>query len=323
MTRIDLAGKRVLVTGGAGFVGRSVCRRLRGRGVTDACLCVARSDEYDLTRDADVARLYADANPQVVVHLAAEVGGIAANVAQPGRFMFANLAMGMHMVEHARRHDVAQFVHVGTVCSYPKHCPVPFREEDLWDGYPEATNAPYGIAKKAIIVLLDGYRRQYGMRSAVVVPVNLYGPGDNFDPATSHVVPALIRKFEAARLAGAEEVVCWGTGDVTREFLHVDDAAEAIVRAAEVVECPDPINLGSGAEITVRELAAKVSAACGYRGRITWDSSKPSGQPRRAVDGGRARRLLDWYPRQDFDAGLEATIRWWRESAGDQAQTTS
>jgi GDP-L-fucose synthase len=247
-----------------------------------------------------------------VIHLAAEVGGIGANMAHPGRFFFANMAMGLHLVEHARRRGLRKFVHTGTVCAYPKHCPVPFREDDIWNGYPEETNAPYGVAKKAIFVMLDGYRREYGLASAVAVPVNLYGPGDNFDPASSHVIPALIRKCEDARRAGASEVVCWGTGAATREFLFVDDAAEGIVRAAEVMEEPVPINLGGGIEITIRDLVAKIAAACDYRGRIAWDSSKPDGQPRRGLDISRARALLGWSPRQDFDAGLRATVEWWR-----------
>ncbi|MFZ4732922.1 MAG: GDP-L-fucose synthase family protein [Pirellulales bacterium] len=313
VANVDLSQKRVVVTGGAGFLGRAVCRVLRRRGVSESRLFVPRRREFNLTLESDVERLYATARPQVVIHLAAEVGGIGANMAEPGRFFFANMSMGMHLVEHARRNDVEQFVHTGTVCAYPKHCPVPFREESIWDGYPEETNAPYGIAKKSIFVMLDGYRRQYGMRSAVVVPVNLYGPWDNFDPVTSHVIPALIRKCEEARLAGADEVVCWGTGEATREFLYVEDAAEAIVRAAEVMEEPTPINLGGGTEISIRDLVTKVALACGYDGRISWDASKPNGQPRRSLDISRAGRLLDWHPKQDFDSGLEATVRWWRE----------
>ena len=313
VSRIDLAEKRVVVTGGAGFLGRAVCRVLRQRGVSDARLFVPRRREFNLTLESDVERLYATARPQVVIHLAAEVGGIGANMAEPGRFFFANMSMGMHLVEHARRHDVEQFVHTGTVCAYPKYCPIPFREETIWDGYPEETNAPYGIAKKAIFVMLDGYRRQYGMRSSVVVPVNLYGPWDNFDPSTSHVIPALIRKCEEARVAGADEIVCWGTGDATREFLFVEDAAEAIVRAAEIMEEPIPINLGGGTEISIRDLVTKVAAVCGYTGRIVWDATKPNGQPRRALDISRAEELLGWRPKQDFDRGLAATVRWWRE----------
>ena len=308
----DLSTKRIVVTGGAGFLGRAVCRVLAGRGVPAERVIVPRRRDYDLTLEADVARLYETARPDVVIHLAAEVGGIGANMAHPGRFFYANMAMGLHLVEHARRAGLEKFVHTGTVCAYPKHASIPFREEEIWNGYPEETNAPYGVAKKAVFVMLDGYRREYGLPSAVVVPVNLYGPGDNFDPASSHVIPALIRKCEEARLAGAPDVVCWGTGAATREFLHVDDAAEGIVRAAEVMEEPLPINLGGGREIPIRDLVTKIAAACGYTGRIAWDTSKPDGQPRRALDISRARTLLGWEPKQDFDSGLAATVAWWR-----------
>jgi GDP-L-fucose synthase len=309
---MNLSDQRIVVTGGAGFLGRAVTRVLRERGVEESRIIVPRRREFDLTVESDVARLYETARPDVVIHLAAEVGGIGANMEHPGRFFYANMAMGMHLVEHARRRGIRKFVHTGTVCAYPKHCPVPFREDDLWNGYPEETNAPYGVAKKAIFVMLDGYRREYGLQSAVAVPVNLYGPGDNFDPASSHVIPALIRKCEEARLSAADEVVCWGTGAATREFLYVDDAAEGIVRAAEVMDEPLPINLGGGLEISIRDLVTKIAAACGYQGRIVWDSSKPDGQPRRGLDISRARSLLGWEPRQGFDAGLRATVDWWR-----------
>jgi GDP-L-fucose synthase len=312
---IDLASERIVVTGGAGFLGRAVCRLLAARGVPEERIFVPRRRDFDLTREADVARLYDIARPDVVIHLAAEVGGIGANMAHPGRFFYANMAMGMHLVEHARRHGLRKFVHTGTVCAYPKHCPVPFHEEDIWNGYPEETNAPYGVAKKAIFVMLDGYLREYGLASAVVVPVNLYGPGDNFDPASSHVIPALIRKCEEARLADQAEVVCWGTGAATREFLYVDDAAEGIVRAAEVIDEPIPINLGGGVEIAIRDLVTKIAAACDYAGKVTWDTPKPDGQPRRSLDISRARTLLGWAPRRDFEAGLAETVAWWRSQA--------
>jgi GDP-L-fucose synthase len=309
---LDLAGKRIVVTGGAGFLGKAVCRVLAARGVAPERIFVPRRADYDLTVESAVERLYDDARPDVVIHLAAEVGGIGANMAHPGRFFYANMAMGLHLVEHARRRGLAKFVHTGTVCAYPKHCPIPFREDDLWNGYPEETNAPYGVAKKAIFVMLDGYRREYGLQSAVAVPVNLYGPGDNFDPASSHVIPALIRKCEEARLADAPEVICWGTGSATREFLYVDDAAEGIVRAAEVMDEPVPINLGGGIEIAIRDLVTKIAAACDYRGRVVWDTTKPDGQPRRGLDISRAKSLLEWTPKQDFDAGLKTTVEWWR-----------
>jgi len=309
----ELAGKRIVVTGGAGFLGQAVCRVLQKRGVPDATIMVPRRRDYDLTVESAVARLYADAKPDVVIHLAAEVGGIGANMEHPGRFFYANMAMGLHLVEHARRCGLAKFVHTGTVCAYPKHCPVPFREETIWDGYPEETNAPYGVAKKAIFVMLDGYRREYGLNSAVVVPVNLYGPGDNFDPRSSHVIPALIRKCDEARRLGTPQIVCWGTGAATREFLYVEDAAEGIVRAAEVMEEPTPINLGGGVEIPIRDLVGRIAKACQFTGRIEWDASKPDGQPRRSLDISRAKRLLAWEPRQDFESGLASTVAWWRE----------
>ncbi len=309
---LDLSTQRIVVTGGAGFLGRAVTRLLRARGVPADRIVVPRRRDFDLTTETDVARLYETARPDVVIHLAAEVGGIGANMAHPGRFFYANMAMGLHLVEHARRHGLRKFVHTGTVCAYPKHCPVPFREENIWDGYPEETNAPSGVAKKAIFVMLDGYRREYGLESAVTVPVNLYGPGDNFDPSSSHVIPALIRKCEEARRSNAPEVVCWGTGAATREFLYVDDAAEGIVRAAEVMDEPVPINLGGGVEIAIRDLVTTIAAACGYEGRIRWDTTKPDGQPRRGLDISRARQLLGWSPRQDFTAGLAATVAWWR-----------
>ena len=309
---LELASQRIVVTGGAGFLGTAVCRALAARGTPAARVSVPRRRDYDLTVERDVERMYEAYAPDIVIHLAAEVGGIGANMRHPGRFFYANMAMGLHLVEHGRRRGIRKFVHTGTVCAYPKHAPVPFRESSLWDGYPEETNAPYGVAKKALFVMLEAYRSEYGLASAVTVPVNLYGPGDNFDPRSSHVIPALVRKCEEARSAGAPSITCWGTGGATREFLHVDDAAEAIVRAAERIEDPVPINLGGGAEIAIRDLVGKVARACGFGGRIEWDPSKPDGQPRRAIDIGRARRLLDWEPVKDFDEGLAETVRWWR-----------
>ena len=317
---IDLSAKRIVVTGGGGFLGTAVMRVLRRRGVPEDRIVVPRRREYDLTVESQVERLYDAARPDVVIHLAAEVGGIGANMEHPGRFFYANMAMGLHLVEHARRRGLEKFVHTGTVCAYPKHCPVPFREEDLWNGYPEESNAPYGVAKKAIFVMLDGYRREYGLSSAVVVPVNLYGPRDNFDPRSSHVIPALVRKCEEARRAGHSQIVCWGTGAATREFLYVDDAAEGIVRAAEVMDDPMPINLGGGAEISIRDLVGRIAKACDFTGRIEWDASKPDGQPRRGIDISRARRLLGWEPVQDFDAGIAATVAWWREHGGSSCE---
>ncbi len=308
----SLAGRRVAVTGGAGFLGRAVCRLLLARGVAVSDLFVPRRRDFDLTQERDVERMYDAARPDVVIHLAAEVGGIGANLVQPGRFFYANMAMGLHLVEHARRRGIAKFVHTGTVCAYPKFAPIPFREEDIWNGYPEETNAPYGVAKKSVFVMLDAYRRQYGLASAVVVPVNLYGPGDNFDPATSHVIPALVRKCEEAKVSGADSITCWGTGAATREFLFVDDAAEGVVRAVETMDEPVPINLGGGREIAIRDLVREIAEACGYRGRIEWDATKPDGQPRRSLDISRARTLLGWEPKVEFSTGLAATVEWWR-----------
>ena len=305
---------RFVVTGGAGFLGRNVVRVLQERGVPRSQITIPRCASYDLTREADVERLYADAKPDIVLHLAAEVGGIGANMNAPGRFFFANMAMGLHLVEHARLNGIAKFVHTGTVCAYPKNCPVPFREEDIWNGFPEETNAPYGIAKKALFTMLDAYYRQYELKSAVVVPVNLYGPGDNFDKQSSHVIPALIRKCEEARVAGRDSIQCWGTGKATREFLFVEDAAEAIVRAAEVIDEPSPINLGGGREIAIGELVREIALACDFRGEIQWDASKPDGQPRRGIDISRARSLLKWAPQKDFTEGLAETVHWWRSS---------
>jgi len=310
------AQQRVVVTGGGGFLGHVVCRKLLERGVAAERLLVPRRDGYDLTREADVVRMYADMRPDLVIHLAAEVGGIGANRAQPGRFFFANMAMGLHLIEQARVVGLRKFVHTGTVCAYPKFAPVPFKEEDLWNGYPEETNAPYGVAKKALFVMLDGYRRQYGLDSALVVPVNLYGPRDNFDPQTSHVIPALIRKCVDAQRRGDDVVTCWGTGSASREFLYVDDAAEGIVRAAERVRTPEPINLGTGREITIRALVELIGRLSGFEGRFKWDAAQPDGQPRRCLDTTRAGRILDWEAQTDLEEGLATTIAWWREQGG-------
>ena len=312
---LDWSDARVTVTGGAGFLGRFVCETLRRRGAKQ--VDIPRREDYDLTVEADVARMYDDLRPEVVIHLAAEVGGIGANREHPGRFFYANMAMGLHLVEHARRRAVRKFVHTGTVCAYPKFAPVPFNENDLWKGYPEETNAPSGVAKKALFVMLDGYHREYGLDAAVVVPVNLYGPGDNFDLQTSHVIPALIRKCEDARVRGDDHVVCWGTGSASREFLYVEDAAEGIVRAAEVMDEPTPINLGTGREITIRDLVTLIAKLVGFTGRIEWDATKPDGQPRRCLDTSRARTLLEWEARTDFETGLRQTIDWWRARRGD------
>ena len=308
-----LTGKRIVVTGGAGFLGQVVCERLRAIGAAE--VLVPRRAQYDLTTEAAVERMHRDLRPEVVIHLAAEVGGIGANMANPGRYFFANMAMALHLIEAARRHGVERFVQAGTICAYPKFTPVPFREDDLWNGYPEETNAPYGVAKKAALVMLDAYRRQYGLRSAYLLPVNLYGPRDNFDLETSHVIPALIRKCVEARRAGAAHVTCWGTGSASREFLFVDDAADGLVRAAEVMDEPTPINLGTGGEITIRDLVGLVARLCRFEGEIRWDASRPDGQPRRCLDTSRAERLLGWRARVGFEEGLRRTIEWFERQA--------
>jgi GDP-L-fucose synthase len=317
----QLAGKRIIVTGGAGFLGRHVLDRLKARGVRD--LAVPRRKDVDLTSAAEVARLYRTAfsphKADVVIHLAAEVGGIGANRANPGRYFFANMAMALHLIEQARLDGLVdrggKFVQVGTICAYPKFTPVPFREDDLWNGYPEETNAPYGVAKKAAWQMLDAYKLQYAMKSSYVLPVNLYGPHDNFDLHTSHVIPALIRKCVEAQKRGDQEIVCWGTGSASREFLYVDDAAEGILRAAEEMDDPTPINLGASFEITIKDLVELVVRLTGFEGRITWDPTKPDGQPRRCLSTERAAKLLSWKAAMPFEDGLRRTIEWYRAHA--------
>jgi GDP-L-fucose synthase len=307
---IDLAKNRVCVTGAGGFLGSFVMEALEARGCREAF--AVRKRDYDLTRPEQVERLMRDARPEVLIHLAAVVGGIGANRDNPGRFFYENAIMGIELIEQARRHGVAKTTVLGTICAYPKHTPVPFREQDLWNGYPEETNAPYGVAKKALLVQCQAYRQQYGMNAIFLLPVNLYGPRDNFDPASSHVIPALVRKFENARLEGAGEVTLWGDGSPTREFLYVEDAAEAIVRATESYDGPEPVNLGSGNEIPIAELASAVAAACGYTGRIVWDVSKPNGQPRRRLDVSRAAEWFGWRATTPIPEGLRRTIEWYR-----------
>ncbi len=312
---IDLAQQRVVVTGGAGFLGSFVVAELRARGVRD--LFVPRSRDYDLVDGAAVRRLLADARPSLIIHLAARVGGIGANRENPGRFFYDNLMMGVQLVEEARRAGVAKMVLTGTICAYPKFAPVPFSEDDLWNGYPEETNAPYGLAKKMLLVQAQAYRQQYGTNAVVLFPVNLYGPRDNFDLQSSHVIPAIIRKVDDAMRAGRDEVVLWGDGSPTREFLYVEDAAEGIVLAAERYDGADPVNLGSGREIAVRDLARLIGDTMGFRGRFTWDTSKPNGQPRRCLDVRRARERFGFVARTPFDEGLRRTISWWRQHAHD------
>jgi GDP-L-fucose synthase len=310
--------RRVLVTGGNGFLGRRVVEMLRAEGCEDPI--VPRRRDVDLTEQEDVRRLYREARPEVVIHLAAEVGGIGANRDNPGRFFYANALMGILLIEEARRAGVEKFVQVGTICAYPKFTPVPFREDDLWAGYPEETNAPYGIAKKALLVQLQAYRDQYGMNGIYLLPVNLYGPGDNFDPSSSHVIPALIRKMVEARAAQASSVQIWGTGAASREFLYVDDCARGIVLAAERYDGSDPVNLGTGSEITIRDLASLIAELVGFEGELLYDASKPDGQPRRCLDTSRAREQFAFQAEIDFEAGLRETIDWFTRQYASEVE---
>jgi len=303
-----ISGRRILVTGGAGFLGSFLCPMLEARG---AEVLIPRRRDFDLTEQSDVRRLMIESRPDVVIHLAAEVGGIGANRENPGRFFYANASMGINLVEESRRSGVAKFVQVGTVCAYPKFTPVPFEEDHLWDGYPEETNAPYGVAKKALLVMLQSYREQYGLNGIYLLPVNLYGPRDNFDLQSSHVIPALIRKFVAARESGSEYVEVWGTGSASREFLYVEDAATAIVLATERYDDPDPVNVGAGREVTIRELVEMIGGLTGFAGEIRWDTTKPDGQPRRMLDTRRARERFGFEAEVGLEDGLRRTIDWW------------
>jgi GDP-L-fucose synthase len=308
-----ITDKRIVVTGGAGFLGSFLCEQLRTAGAGE--LFIPRRADYNLTEQDAVRQLYADANPDIVVHLAAEVGGIGANRANPGRYFYANMAMGLHLIEEARKQHLEKFVQVGTVCAYPKFAPVPFREDDLWNGYPEETNAPYGVAKKSLLVMLQSYRQQYNLNGIYLLPVNLYGPRDNFDLETSHVIPALIRKFIAARDADSPEVVAWGTGSASREFLYVEDAARAITLATESFNGDQPVNVGTSHEITIRELVELIASITGYQGKVVWDTTKPDGQPRRKLDTTRAAQLFDFQAATDLESGLRKTIDWWERQS--------
>jgi GDP-L-fucose synthase len=310
-------GKRVIVTGGAGFLGSFVTAKLRGRQATD--IFVPRIEDYNLVEPDQVRRMYAEAvrgidpGKVLLIHLAANVGGIGANLDHPAEFFYDNLMMGVELMHQAYKHGISKFVAIGTVCAYPKFTPVPFREDDLWGGYPEETNAPYGMAKKMMLVQAGAYRQQYGFNAIFLLPVNLYGPGDNFNLKTSHVIPALIRKALEARDGGASELSLWGDGSPTREFLYVEDAAEAIIAAAEKYDGADPVNLGSGHEISIRDLADMIARLTGFQGKIVWQTDRPNGQPRRALDISRAKEYFGWQASMPFEEGMRRTIAWFQE----------
>ncbi|MGD0596340.1 MAG: GDP-L-fucose synthase [Sedimentisphaerales bacterium] len=304
--------RRIVVTGGAGFLGSYIIEGLQERGCKN--ILVPKIEDYNLVNLPDVIRMYDDMKPDIVIHLAAVVGGIGANRQHPGKFFYENLMMGVQLIEQARLRNLEKFVAIGTVCSYPKFTPVPFKEDDLWNGYPEETNAPYGLAKKMLLVQSQSYRAEYGLNGIFLVPVNLYGPGDNFNPSSSHVIPALIKKCVDAIDAGDDHIVCWGTGKASREFIYADDAAEGILLATERYNGPQPVNIGAGFEITIKDLAEKIVKLTGFKGQIRWDSSKPDGQPRRRLDVSRAKQLFGFEAQVSFDEGLKRTIGWFLEN---------
>ncbi len=306
---IDLSTKRICITGGAGFLGTHLQAQLRKYGAKE--LFIPTYPEYDLVKSEDIARLYEDAKPDVVIHLAAKVGGIGANREKPGEFFYDNLMMGVQLLHQAWQRDIEKFVAIGTICAYPKYTPIPFKEEDLWNGYPEETNAPYGLAKKMLLVQSQGYRQQYGYNSIYLLPVNLYGPGDNFNPASSHVIPALIKKCVDAREAGEPEIIAWGDGSPTREFIYVEDAAEAITLATMRYNDSEPVNIGSSFEISIKDLTELVARLTGFNGAIRWDTSKPNGQPRRKLDTHRAKEYFGFESHTNFEEGLKRTIAWY------------
>jgi GDP-L-fucose synthase len=314
--------ERIVVTGGSGFLGSAVVGELRARDYQE--IIIPRSKTYDLRTEAGITRLYQETQPQIVIHLAAVVGGIGANRANPGRFFYDNAVMGIQMMEYARRFEVEKFVAVGTICAYPKFAPVPFREEDLWNGYPEETNAPYGLAKKMMLVQAQAYRAQYGFNAIYLLPVNLYGPGDNFDLDSSHVIPALIRKCVEAQANKRDHVVLWGDGSPTREFLYVEDAAKGIVAATERYDGSEPVNFGTGQEISIRELAQMIAKEVGFAGEIVWDTTKPNGQPRRCLDTTRAKGLFGFEATCGLHEGIAKTVRWYLHChAQESVRTTS
>ena len=312
------SNRRFCVTGGAGFLGSHLVEKMRQRGASD--IFVPRSRDYDLTQPEAVSRMYDDAQPDIVIHLAAVVGGIGANREHPGEFFYKNLMMGVQLIEEARRRDIEKFVSIGTICAYPKHTPVPFKEENLWDGYPEETNAPYGLAKKMLLVQSQAYRDEYGFNGIYLLPVNLYGPRDDFDLKTSHVIPALIRKCIEAREAGRDHIVAWGTGQVSREFLYVEDAAEGILLATEHYDKSAPVNLGAGFEITIKDLAEKIVDLTDFEGDVRWDTDKPDGQPRRCLDTSRAEEEFGFRAHTPFKKGLAKSIDWYESNHGLKKQ---
>ncbi len=309
---IDLSSKRVCVTGGAGFLGTHLIRRLREQGANQ--IFVPHYGDYDLVKAEDIARMLADSQPDIIIHLAAHVGGIGANMAKPAEFFYDNLMMGVQLMHQAWQHGVEKFVAIGTICAYPKFTPIPFKEDDLWNGYPEETNAPYGLAKKMLLVQAQAYRQQYDFNAIFLLPVNLYGPGDNFNPESSHVIPALIRKCVEAKEQNAPEIVAWGDGSPTREFIYVEDAAEGITLATQTYNQSEPVNIGSSFEISIKDLTELIARLTGFEGKIRWETSKPNGQPRRKLDTTRAREAFNFSARTDFEEGLRKTIAWYIEN---------
>ena len=306
---MDLSNKRICVTGGAGFLGTHLIKKLNARGAHE--IFIPKIEDYDLVNPDDIRRMLDDSQPDVIIHLAAHVGGIGANMEKPAEFFYDNLMMGVQLMHESWKRGLEKFVAIGTICAYPKFTPIPFKEENLWDGYPEETNAPYGLAKKMLLVQAQAYRQQYGFNAIFLLPVNLYGPGDNFNPRSSHVIPALIRKCLEAKDQGAEQIIAWGDGSPTREFIYVEDAAEGIVLATEKYDGSEPVNIGSSFEISIKDLTEKIARMTGFEGKIVWDTTKPNGQPRRKLDTSRADQYFGFVAKTDFDQGLQQTIDWY------------